>query len=105
MQVQQRWLSSSLSKTVCHSHGGRLLQTEYIFEIRREVLKKRLLCRTRIPEDGGQFQLPQQVVCSVPDGQRFRLITHDSLLVCEGLKVRSTCAVGANDLLRSNREY
>jgi len=49
----------NLRKAVCHSHGGRLLQTQYIFEVRREVLEKRLLSRTGIPENGGQSQLPQ----------------------------------------------
>src|ERR1700692_1030524 len=79
MQIQQRWLSSSLSKAVCHGNGGRLLQTEHIFEVRREVLKKWLLCRTRVPEDGCQSESPQQAVGGVVNGQRF-LVTHDSLL-------------------------
>src|SRR5271169_6891637 len=79
MQIQQRWPSSSLSKAVCHSHGGRLLQTEYIFEVWRKVLKKRLLCRTGVPEDRGQPQLPQQVVGCVVDGQGFLFVTHGSL--------------------------
>src|SRR6266702_4160524 len=90
MQIQQRWLSCSLSKAVRHSHGSRLLQTEYIFEIGREVLKKRLLCRTGVPEDGGQPQLPQEAVGCVIDGESFLLVTHVSLQDWEGLKVRPT---------------
>src|SRR5271168_546982 len=61
MQVQQRWLSSSLSKAVCHSHGRRLLQTEYIFEVRREVLEKRLLCRSGVPKNGRQSETSQEI--------------------------------------------
>src|ERR1700687_4150569 len=77
MQIQQRRLSSSLSKAVCHSHGGCLLQAEYVFKIRREVLEKRLLRRTGISEYRGQSKLPQQVVGCVVDGQRFHPVTHD----------------------------
>src|SRR5579859_3613251 len=84
MQIQQRRLSSGLSKAVCHSHCCSLLQTEYIFEVCWEVLKKRLLRRARVPKDRGQPKLPQEVVGCVVDGQRLLRFIHASL---QGVKV------------------
>src|SRR6202022_22174 len=58
-----------LRESICHRDNRRLLQTENILKVFREVLKEWLFGRARIAEHGRQSELSQQVVSSIVNSQ------------------------------------